>query len=203
MLIPYASLSCICCLTLSVRNSGKVHQSRFTSFSTFCSTVMARKLGKACEISQLPPWNAMKLCQERGIPTFVLMRRGIGANGHPPLAARDEIECPSLPSLQILKEFIERRVAVSFEVLSRLPSVSSSPPGSVVDSDGFFCTFNHVRRLNAFMQMQNTFAGIKPYCDVCNPITQTTRLLTPETTSPVHIFLPSRIVATTVRKHDK
>jgi hypothetical protein len=56
---------------------------------------------------------------------------------------------------------------------------------------------------NAFMQMQNTFAGIKPYCDVCNPITQTMRLLTPETTRPVHIFLPTRIVATTVRKQDR
>jgi hypothetical protein len=164
---------------------------------------MAGKLGKTCEISELPPWTAMKLRQERDIPTFVLMRRGVGANGHTPLAARDEIECSSLPSLQILKEFIERRVTASLEVLSRLPPVSSSPLSSVVDSDGFPCTFNHAQRLNAFMQMQNTFAGIKPYCDVCNPITQTTRLLTHETTSPVHIFLPSRIVATTVRKHDR
>jgi len=112
----------------------------------------------------------------------------------------EEIECPSLPSLQILKEFIQCR---AFVVLSRFSPVSSSSLASVVDSDGFFCTFNHGRRLNAFMQMQNTFAGIKPYCDVCNAITQTTRLLTHETTSPVHIFLPSRIVATTVRKHDK
>ena len=71
------------------------------------------------------------------------------------------------------------------------------------DSDGSFWTFNHVRRLNAFKQMQNTFAGIKPYCDVCNPITQTMRLLMPETTRPVHIFLPTRIVATTVRKQDR
>jgi hypothetical protein len=99
--------------------------------------------------------------------------------------------------------FIKYRVAASLEVLSRLPPMGNSPLAPVVDSDGFVCTFNHARRLNAFMQMQNTFAGIKPYCDVCNPITQTTRLLTHETTSPVHIFLPSRIVATTVRKHDK
>jgi hypothetical protein len=55
----------------------------------------------------------------------------------------------------------------------------------------------------AFMQMQNTFAGIKPYCDVCNPITQTIRLFTPETTRPLHIFLPTRTVARTVRRHDK
>jgi len=74
---------------------------------------------------------------------------------------------------------------------------------SVVASDGYFCTFSHARRLNTFMQMQNTFAGIKPYWDVCNPITQTMRLLTPARTRPVHIFLPMRIVATMVRKHDK
>jgi hypothetical protein len=98
----------------------------------------------------------MKLGQERGIPTFVLMRRGAGANGHTPLAASDEVECPSLPSLQML---IKHRVAASLEVLSRLPPVSSSLLASVVDSDGFFCTFNHARRLSAFIQMQNTFAG--------------------------------------------
>lgn len=145
---------------------------------------------------------AMKLRQGWGTPTFVLVRRGVGAKGHTPLTARDEIEFPRLPSLQILKEFIKRRVAAFLEVLIRLQPATSSLPASVVDSDGSFCTFNHARRLNAFMQMQNTFAGIKPYCDVCNPITQTMRLLTPETTRPVHIFLPTRIVATTVRKQD-
>jgi hypothetical protein len=86
--------------------------------------------------------------------------------------------------------------------LLRLQPATSSLLASVVDSDGSFCTFNHARRLNTLMQMQNTFAGIKPYCDVCNPITQTMRLLTPETTRPVHIFLPNRIVATTVRKQE-
>src|ERR1700736_5352022 len=101
------------------------------------------------------------------------------------------------------EKFITRRVAAFLEVLVRLQPVSSSLFASVVDSDGSFWTFNHARRLNAFMQMQNRFAGIKPYCDVCNPITQTMRLLTPETTSPVHIFLPTRIVATTVRKHER
>ena len=45
---------------------------------------------------------------------FVLARRGVGANGHMPLAERDEIEFPSLPSLRILKEFIKRRVAAIF-----------------------------------------------------------------------------------------
>jgi hypothetical protein len=134
----------------------------------------------------------------------VLVGRGVGAKGHTPLTARDEIEFPSLPSLlRILKEFIKRRVAAFLEVLIRLQPATSSLLASVVDSDGSFCTFNHARRLNAFMQMQNTFAGIKPYCDVCNPITQTMRLLTHETTRPVHIFLPTRIVATTVRKQDR
>jgi hypothetical protein len=142
----------------------------------------------------------MKLRQGRGTPTFVLVRRGIGAKGHTPLTAR---EFRSLPSLRILKEFIERRVAAFLEVLIRLQPATSSLLASVVDSDGSFCTFNHARRLIAFMQMQNTFAGIKPNCDVCNPITQTMRLLTPETTRPVHIFLPTRIVATTVRKQDR
>jgi hypothetical protein len=150
-----------------------------------------------------PRASAMKLRQGRGTPTFVLVRRGIGAKGHTHLTARDEIEFPSLPSLRILKEFIERRVAAFLEVLIRLQPATSSLLASVVDSDGSFCTFNHARRLIAFMQMQNTFAGIKPNCDVCNPITQTMRLLTPETTRPVHIFLPTRIVATTVRKHDR
>src|SRR5271155_5895203 len=134
----------------------------------------------------------MKLRQGWGTPTFVLARRGVGAKGPTPLAARDEIEFPSLPSLRILKE-----------VLIRLQPATSSLHASVVDSDASFCTFNHARRLNAFMQMQNTFAGIKPYCDVCNPITQTMRLLTPETTRPLHILLPTRIVATTVRKQDR
>jgi hypothetical protein len=117
----------------------------------------------------------MKLRQWRGTPTFVLMRRGTGANGHTPLAARDEIECPGLPSLQTL---IKHRVTASLKVLGRLPPVSSSLLASVVDSDGCLCTLNHAQRLSAFIQMQNTFAGIKPYCDVCSPITQTTRLLT-------------------------
>src|ERR1700691_1085072 len=129
-------------------------------------------------------------CHSWGTPTFVF-----GAKGPAPLIARDEIEFPGLPSRRILKELIKRRVATFLEVLIRLQAV--------VDSDGFFCTFNHARRLNAFMQMQNTFAGMKPYCDVCNPITQTMRLLTPETTRPVHIFLPTRIVAMTLRKQDR
>ena len=142
-------------------------------------------------------------CHGWGTPTFVLVRRSVGAKGHTPLTARDEIEFPSLPSRRILKELIKRRVAALLEVLIRLQPATSSLHASVVDSDGSFCTFNHARRLNAFMQMQNTFAGMKPYCDVCNPITQTMRLLTPETIRPVHIFLPTRMVATTVRKQDR
>jgi hypothetical protein len=137
-----------------------------------------------------------------GAPAFGLVRR-CGAKGPTPLTERDEIEFLSVPSLRILKEFLTRRVAAFLEGLIRLQAATSSLLASVVDSDRYFCAFNHVRRLNAFMQMQNTFAGIKPYCDVCNPITQTMRLLTPETTRPVHIFLPTRIVATTVRKHDR
>src|SRR5271168_3464178 len=127
-------------------------------------------------------------CHSWGTPMFVF-----GAKGPTPLTERDEIEFPGLPSRRILKELIKRHVQPA----------TSSLLASVVDSDGSFCTFNHARRLNAFMQMQNTFAGIKPYCDVCNPITQTMRLLTPETIRPVHIFLPTRIVATTVRKQDR
>jgi hypothetical protein len=133
---------------------------------------------------------ARHLCWGEG----VLVRRA---------TARDEIGFPSLPSLRILKEFIKGRVAAFLEGLIRLQPETSSLLASVVDSDGYFCTFSHARRLNTLMQMQNTFAGIKPYCDVCNPITQTMRLLTPETTRPVHIFLPTRIVATTVRKQDR
>src|ERR1700761_21527 len=79
----------------------------------------------------------------------------------------------------------------------------STLPASLPDWDASACALSHVRRLNALMQMQNTFAGIKPYCAVCNPITQTMRLLTQETASPLHILLPTRIVATTVRKQDK
>src|ERR1700692_3889473 len=142
-------------------------------------------------------------CRRWGTPTFVLVRRSVGAKGHTPLTARDEIEFPSLPSLRILKEFVKGRVTAFLEVLIRLQSATSSLLASVVDSDGYFCTLNHARRLNAFRQMQNTFAGIKPYCDVCNPITQTMRLLTPETTRPVHIFFPTRIVAQMVRKQDR
>jgi hypothetical protein len=116
---------------------------------------------------------------------------------------RDEIEFRSHPSLRIPKRCTKGRVAALSGVLVCLEPGSSSPHASAVDSDGTFRTFNHVRRLNAFMQMQKTFAGIRPYCNVCNAITQTIRLLTPETTRPVHIFLPTRIVATTVRKQDR
>jgi hypothetical protein len=131
------------------------------------------------------------------------MCSGVAANGHTPFTARDEIECPSLPSLRILKKSIKRWVTAFVEVPIRSQPGSISPLVSVVDSDRPFCTLNHIRRLNAFTQMQKTFAGIKPYCDVCNPIRQTTRLLTHETTRPVHIFLPTKIVATTVRKQHR
>jgi hypothetical protein len=100
----------------------------------------------------------MKLRQERGIPTFVLMRRGSGANGHTPLAARDEIECPSLASLQML---IRHRVTAPLEVLSRLPPVSSSLLASVVDSYGFFCTFNHAPKIECVYTNAKHICGDK------------------------------------------
>ncbi len=146
---------------------------------------------------------AIKLRQGWVTPTLVSVRRGAGAKGDTPLTARDEIEFPSLASLRILKEFIKRRVAPLLAVLICLQAATSSLLASVVDSDGSSCILDHARRLYAFIQMQNTFAGIKPYCAVCIPITQTMRLLTHETTRPVHIFFPTRIVATTVRRQDR
>src|SRR5437899_12229511 len=103
----------------------------------------------------------MKLHQGWGTPTFALVRTGVGAKGRTPFTARDGIEFPSLPSLRILKELIKRRVAAFLEALIRLQPTTGSLTASVVDSDKSFCTFNHARRLNTLMQMQNTFAGIK------------------------------------------
>jgi hypothetical protein len=57
--------------------------------------------------------------------------------------------------------------------------------------------------LNAYVQIQNRFAGIKPSCDVCNAITQTIKLLTIAIRSPIQDFRASSIVASTVRKQDK
>ena len=150
----------------------------------------------------VPP-AAMKLRREWGTPTFVSVRRGVGANSQTPLTERDQIKFPSLPELRILKEFIKCRAADFLEVLIRLQRATGLLLASIVDSERSFCALNHARRLNAFMQMQNTFAGIKPYWQVCNPIAQTMRLLTPETTRPLHIFLPTKMVATTVRKQDR
>lgn len=58
------------------------------------------------------------------------------------------------------------------------------------------------RMLNAYTQMQNKFAGMRPNCDVRNPMTQTIKQLTIETMSPFHDFRPTRIVAKTVRQHE-
>jgi hypothetical protein len=138
-----------------------------------------------------------------GHPDVCVGAKGCWFEGLHAFNNENEIEFPSLASQRVLREFMKRRAAAFLEVLIRLQPATSSLLASVVDSDGSFFTFNHARRLNAFMQMQNRFAGIKPYCDVCNPITQTMRLLTPETTRPIHIFLPTRIVATTVRKQDR
>jgi hypothetical protein len=57
--------------------------------------------------------------------------------------------------------------------------------------------------LNAYMQTQNRFAGIKPSCDVRNPIAQTIKLLTIATRSPIHDFRASSIVASTVKKQER
>lgn len=57
--------------------------------------------------------------------------------------------------------------------------------------------------LNPYTQMQNRFAGIKPSCDVRNAMAQTIKLLTIAIRSPVQDFRASRIVARTVRKHER
>jgi hypothetical protein len=120
-----------------------------------------------------------------------------------PLIARDKIGVPSSASLRSLKGFTKHLAAAFLKRLIRLEALRSLPLGSAVGMGVFFWAFNHARRLIAFIQTQNTFAGIKPYWDVCNPITQTMRLLRAETTRPVHIFLPTRNVATMVRKQDR
>ena len=57
--------------------------------------------------------------------------------------------------------------------------------------------------LNAYMQMQNRFAGIKPSCDVRNAIAQTIRQLTIATRSPIQDFRARSIVARTVRIQER
>ena len=53
--------------------------------------------------------------------------------------------------------------------------------------------------LNAYTQMQNRFAGIKPSCEVRKPIAQTIKLFTIAIRSPIQDFRASSIVASTVR----
>jgi hypothetical protein len=57
--------------------------------------------------------------------------------------------------------------------------------------------------LNAYTQMQNKFAGIKPSCDVLNPMTQTIKLLTIARRSPIQDFRANSIVANTVRRQER
>jgi hypothetical protein len=57
--------------------------------------------------------------------------------------------------------------------------------------------------LNAYTQTQNRFAGINANCEVRHPMMQTTKLLMMERRSPVHDFRPTRIVAKTVRQHER
>jgi len=57
--------------------------------------------------------------------------------------------------------------------------------------------------LKAYTQMQKMFAGIKPSCDVRNPIAQTIKLLTIATRSPIQDFRASKIVARMVRKQER
>jgi hypothetical protein len=51
--------------------------------------------------------------------------------------------------------------------------------------------------------MQKRFAGIKPSCDVRNPMTQTIKLLAIAIRSPIQDFRASSIVAKTVRKKER
>ena len=57
--------------------------------------------------------------------------------------------------------------------------------------------------LNAYMQMQNRFAGIKPNCNVRNAIAETVKLLAIAIRSPIQDFRASSMVANTVRKHER
>ena len=57
--------------------------------------------------------------------------------------------------------------------------------------------------LNAYTQTHNRFAGINANCEVRHPMMQTTKLLMMERRSPVHDFRPTRIVAKTVRQHER
>ena len=57
--------------------------------------------------------------------------------------------------------------------------------------------------LDAYTQMQNRFAGIKPNCDVRNPIAQMIKLFTIAIRSPIQDFRASSIVASTVRKQER
>ena len=66
-----------------------------------------------------------------------------------------------------------------------------------------FCSLRHGHMLNAYTQMQNRFAGIKPSCDVRNPIAQTIKLLTIAIRGPIQDFRASSIVARTVRKQER
>ncbi len=50
--------------------------------------------------------------------------------------------------------------------------------------------------------MQNRFAGMNPNCAVRAAITQTITLFAPATIHPCQIFLPIRMVESTVRTHE-
>jgi hypothetical protein len=57
--------------------------------------------------------------------------------------------------------------------------------------------------LHAYTPMQNRFAGIKPSCEVRNPIAQTIKLLAIATMSPIQDFRASSIVARMVKKQER
>jgi hypothetical protein len=57
--------------------------------------------------------------------------------------------------------------------------------------------------LNAYVQMQNIFAGIKPSSDVCSAIAQTIKLLTMAIRSPTQDFRESRTAARIVRRQER
>jgi hypothetical protein len=120
----------------------------------------------------------------------------------------DAWENPAVQDVELLNPYLG--IDASQNELHNIRNVTGQPLRRGIWVDAIYdigrienVHFNPWWRLNALMQMQNTFAGIEPYCDVCNPITQTIRLLTPETTRPVHIFLLIKIVATAVREQDR
>ena len=62
---------------------------------------------------------------------------------------------------------------------------------------------SHDRMLDAYMQMQNRFAGMRPSCEVRNAIAQTIKLFTIAIKSPIHDFRASSKVARIVKRQER